>query len=49
MRLRGDVGARDLLRNAASVAAEQLSLDVDTEADAKAAEQYLANESLRRN
>jgi molybdenum cofactor cytidylyltransferase len=31
--LRGDVGARDLLREAHAVAAEELSLDVDTEGD----------------
>jgi molybdenum cofactor cytidylyltransferase len=33
LRLRGDVGARDLLREAHSVVAEELSLDVDTEQD----------------
>ncbi len=33
LELQGDVGARDLLRGAASVADEALGLDVDTEAD----------------
>jgi CTP:molybdopterin cytidylyltransferase MocA len=33
MELRGDVGARELLRGAAAVVDERLALDVDTEAD----------------
>ncbi len=33
LRLRGDVGARALLKEAHSVVAEELSLDVDTEGD----------------
>ena len=33
MKLEGDVGARELLRGAASVVDEGLALDVDTEAD----------------
>jgi molybdenum cofactor cytidylyltransferase len=37
MELRGDVGARDLLRGAAAVVDEGLALDVDTEADVERA------------
>jgi molybdenum cofactor cytidylyltransferase len=33
MKLKGDVGARDLLRNARGISAENLSLDIDTEED----------------
>jgi molybdenum cofactor cytidylyltransferase len=36
--LRGDVGARELLRLAVAVADEELALDVDTEADLARAE-----------
>lgn len=38
LELRGDVGARELLRGAAVVADEGLALDVDTEADVARAE-----------
>lgn len=37
MELRGDVGARELLRGAAAVVDERLTLDVDTEADVERA------------
>lgn len=37
MALRGDVGARDLLREAVAVADERLALDVDTEEDLRLA------------
>ena len=37
MELRGDVGARELLRGAAAVVDEALELDVDTEADVERA------------
>jgi CTP:molybdopterin cytidylyltransferase MocA len=37
MELRGDVGARELLKGAASVVDEDLGLDVDTEADVERA------------
>ncbi len=37
MELRGDVGARALLRGAAAVVEEGLALDVDTEADVERA------------
>ena len=40
LKLRGDVGARDLLRGAAAVVDESLALDVDTQADAAKAEHY---------
>ena len=36
--LHGDVGARDLLRNAHAITAEDLSLDIDTEADVASAQ-----------
>jgi CTP:molybdopterin cytidylyltransferase MocA len=38
MELHGDVGARELLRGAASVTAEELSVDVDTEEDLERAQ-----------
>jgi CTP:molybdopterin cytidylyltransferase MocA len=41
MELTGDVGAREMLRGAASVEDEGLALDVDTEADLKAARERL--------
>jgi CTP:molybdopterin cytidylyltransferase MocA len=37
MKLRGDVGARELLRGAVTVVDEGLSLDVDTESDVEQA------------
>jgi CTP:molybdopterin cytidylyltransferase MocA len=37
MELRGDMGARELLRGAAAVVDEELGLDVDTEADVERA------------
>ena len=37
MALEGDVGARELLRGAAAVVAEELALDVDTEEDLRVA------------
>lgn len=45
MRLRGDVGARTLLANAATVACEDIAdpLDVDTPADLRLAEHVLAS------
>jgi len=39
--LRGDVGARDLLRDAASVADENLALDIDTREDLDRARKLL--------
>jgi molybdenum cofactor cytidylyltransferase len=42
MVLRGDVGARELLRGAAAVVDEALALDVDTEADVARARGLLA-------
>jgi CTP:molybdopterin cytidylyltransferase MocA len=33
LQLKGDTGARDLLRNARSVLSENLSFDIDTEED----------------
>ena len=41
MELRGDVGARELLRGAAAVVDEGLALDVDTEADVFRAKEML--------
>ena len=41
MELRGDVGARDLLRGAAAVVDEGLGLDVDTEADVERARELM--------
>jgi molybdenum cofactor cytidylyltransferase len=37
MKLQGDVGARELLREAATIADEDLALDIDTEADVERA------------
>lgn len=37
LQLRGDAGARELLRDAYAVTAEELSLDIDTEADVERA------------
>jgi molybdenum cofactor cytidylyltransferase len=45
MELRGDVGARELLRGAAVVVDEALGLDVDTEADVERARSYADGES----
>jgi CTP:molybdopterin cytidylyltransferase MocA len=33
LQLRGDTGAREMLRGARSIAAEELALDIDTETD----------------
>ena len=41
LQLRGDVGARELLRTARAVAAQELALDVDTEADVQRALELL--------
>lgn len=41
--LRGDQGARELLRGVASVANEQLALDIDTEADFAEAQRLIGN------
>jgi molybdenum cofactor cytidylyltransferase len=41
MELRGDVGARELLRGAVAVVDEGLALDVDTEADVDRAQEML--------
>jgi CTP:molybdopterin cytidylyltransferase MocA len=41
MKLRGDVGAREMLRDAATVVDEGLAVDVDTEADVALAEERL--------
>ena len=41
LRLRGEAGARELLSCAASISAEELSLDVDTEADLTRARELL--------
>jgi CTP:molybdopterin cytidylyltransferase MocA len=41
LELRGDVGAREMLREAASVLDEGLAVDVDTEADVHVAEERL--------
>jgi len=38
LKLRGDVGARNLLRDARVIPAEDLSLDIDTEADVASAQ-----------
>jgi CTP:molybdopterin cytidylyltransferase MocA len=43
MELRGDVGAREMLREAAAVVDEGLAVDVDTEADVERAEKALAD------
>jgi CTP:molybdopterin cytidylyltransferase MocA len=40
--LRGDVGARELLREAAAIEDESLALDIDTEEDIAKAERWLA-------
>ena len=40
LQLRGDAGARALLQGAASVADEDLALDIDTEEDLRRAEQH---------
>jgi CTP:molybdopterin cytidylyltransferase MocA len=39
MELQGDTGARELLRNARTVTAEALSLDIDTEEDVRRAQE----------
>ncbi len=39
--LRGDVGARNLLRDARIITAEELSLDIDTEADIARAKKHV--------
>jgi CTP:molybdopterin cytidylyltransferase MocA len=44
MELRGDTGARDLLRSARSVPTEALSFDVDTEEDVERARKLLEGE-----
>ncbi len=41
LRLRGDVGARDLLQSAPSIPAEELALDIDTEHDLQQARALL--------
>jgi molybdenum cofactor cytidylyltransferase len=41
MALQGDMGARDLLRGAKAIAAEELALDVDTDEDAERARRLL--------
>ncbi|SEG00960.1 molybdenum cofactor cytidylyltransferase [Bryocella elongata] len=41
LQLDGDVGARELLRGARSVACEELALDVDTEQDLKRAREFV--------
>jgi CTP:molybdopterin cytidylyltransferase MocA len=43
MELRGDVGARELLREAATVVDERLAVDVDTEADVERARAFMAS------
>jgi CTP:molybdopterin cytidylyltransferase MocA len=45
MELRGDVGARSMLRGAEAVEDEMLALDVDTEEDVERARAYLGVES----
>ncbi len=45
--LRGDQGARELLRDARSVPTEALALDVDTEQDVARAEQWLRDQGLK--
>jgi CTP:molybdopterin cytidylyltransferase MocA len=45
MKLKGDAGARELLRGAAAVLDESLTLDVDTEEDVAKAEKWLADAS----
>lgn len=44
LELRGDVGARDLLRNAFMVEDEGLELDIDTEEDLKRARAFLGDD-----
>lgn len=44
LQLRGDVGARELLRNARAVDGEELALDLDTEADVQKAIELIGNE-----
>ncbi len=43
MELRGDVGAREMLREAATVVDERLAVDVDTEADVERARAFMAS------
>ena len=46
LQLRGDVGARDLLRGAHAIPAEELSLDIDTEQDLARVAESAASDRL---
>jgi CTP:molybdopterin cytidylyltransferase MocA len=45
--LRGDVGARDLLRDAHAIAAEGLELDIDTDEDVERARELLERDARK--